>query len=45
MSYDMFIVQDPILNLGLLDNFKHTLIHWGGDTVPVKEPRGLLGQT
>ena len=42
--YDMIIVHDLMVQLGILDDFKSQLIQWDGATVPTKEPFGQLGQ-
>ena len=34
-----------MVKMGLSSNFKRQVIQWDGDKVPMKEPRGLLGQT
>ena len=44
IGYDIIIGHDLMVQLGLPDKFKHQLIQWDGVTVPMKEPRGLLGQ-
>ena len=43
IGYDMTIVRDLMVQIGLLDNFKCQLLQWYGDTVPMKEPSGMLG--
>ena len=42
--YDMIIVHDLMVQLGILDDFKSQLLQWDGATVPTKEPIGMLGQ-
>ena len=34
-----------MVQLGLLEEFKHKFLQWYGSIVPIKEPRGLLGKT
>ena len=41
----MIIVCDLMVQLGLLTDFKRRLLKWDGVTVPIKEPRGILGET
>ena len=41
----MIIVRNMMVKMGLSSNFKRQVIQWDGDKVPMKEPRGLLGQT
>ena len=40
----MIIVCNLMVQLGLLDEFKSQVLQWDGDTVPMKDPIGLLGQ-
>ena len=41
----MFSGRDLMVQLGLLANFKNQVFQWDGATVPMKEPRGLLGKS
>ena len=41
----MIIGRELILQLGLSANFKDQILEWGGNTVMMKEPSGILGQT
>ena len=41
----MIIGCDMMVQLGLSDEFKSQVLKWGGINVPMKVPRGLLGQT
>ena len=41
----MIIVSDPMVKLGLSTYFKHRFLKWYGVTLPMKEPRGLLGKS
>ena len=34
-----------MVQLGLSNDFKHQVIQWDGATVPMEQPRSLLGQT
>ena len=36
IGYDMIIVRDLMVQLGLTANFKRQLIKWDGTTVPIK---------
>ena len=38
----MIIGHDLMVQLGLPANFKIQVLQWGGVTIPVKEPKGLL---
>ena len=42
IGYDMIIVRDLMVQLGLSSKFKRQFLQWDGVTVPMKEPRGLL---
>ena len=41
----MIIGSDLMVKLGLSADFKCRLLQWDGATVPLKEPRGLLGKS
>ena len=43
-GYDMVMVCDMMVQLGLLSDFKHQVLQCGGLTVPMKEPISLLGK-
>ena len=45
IGYDMIICRDPMLQLGLLAEFKRRVLKRYGVTVPMKEPRGMLGKS
>ena len=45
IGYDMVIIHDLMVQLGLLADFKHQALQWDGITVLVKEPRVLQGQS
>ena len=45
IGYDMIIVHDLMVKLGLTSNLKRQLPQWDGITVSMKEPRGLLGKS
>ena len=44
IGYDMIIGHDLMVQLGLTVDFKCQVLQWDGDTVPMKEPSGLLGK-
>ena len=44
IGYDIIIERGLIVQLGLLDDFKHQFLQWYGATVIMKEPIGLLGK-
>ena len=41
----MIIGSDLMVQLGLTTDFKHQVLQWDGETVPMKEPSGLLGKS
>ena len=41
----MIIGRDLMIQLGLSDNFKRQFLQWGGATVHMKGPSGLLGKS
>ena len=41
----MVIGRDIMEQLGILGNFKHQILKWGGARLIMKEPSGILGQT
>ena len=43
--YDNIFGCDLMVKLGISADFKRQVLQWDGATVPMKEPRGLLGQT
>ena len=43
IGYDMIIGCDLMIQLDLMANFKCQVLQWGGYTVLMKEPSGLLG--
>ena len=45
IGYDMIIDHDLMVKLGLTTDFKHKVLQWDGETVPMKEPSGLLGKS
>ena len=45
IGYDMIISRDMMVQIGLMDNFKHQVLQWVGATVHMKEPSVLLGQS
>ena len=45
IGYAMIIFRDLMVQLGLTANFKRQATQWGGATVQVKEPSGLLGKS
>ena len=44
IGYDMIVGRDLMVQLGLKNEFKCQVLQWDDDTVPMKEPRGLLGK-
>ena len=40
---EIIIGHDLMVQLGILVEFKHQVLQWYGDTVPMKEPSGMLG--
>ena len=44
IGYDMIIAHDLMVKLGLSAVFKRQFLQLDGVTVPMKEPRGLLGK-
>ena len=45
IGYDMIVVCDLMVQLRLSADFKHQGHQWDGVAVPMKQLRGLLGQT
>ena len=45
IGYDIIIGSGLVLQLGLLDDFELQYLQWYYDTVPIKEPSGMLGKT
>ena len=45
IGYDIIIVRDLMVKLGLTSNLNRQLPQWDGITVSMKEPRGLLGKS
>ena len=45
IGYDMIILCDLMIQLGLSSDFKCQVLQWGGVTVPVKEPIVLIGKS
>ena len=45
IGYDMIIDHDLMVKLGLTTDFKHKVLQWDGETVPMKETSGLLGKS
>ena len=45
IGYDIIIGRDLMVQLGLSAEFKRQVLEWDGVTVPMKETRGLIGQT
>ena len=45
ICYDMIIGRDLMVQLVLTSYFKHKFLQWGGVTVHMKEPSGLLGRS
>ena len=41
----MVIGCDIMVQLGILEKFKHKILKWGGARLIMKEPSGILGQT
>ena len=41
----MIIDYDLMVQLGLLDDFKHQVLKWDGVTVPMEETSGILGKS
>ena len=41
----MIIGVGLLVQLALLDEFKHQVLHWDGVTVTLKEPRSMLGKS
>ena len=44
IGYEMIIGHDLTVQLDLVDYFKHKVLQWDGNTVHIKEPRGMLGK-
>ena len=45
IGYDMIIGRFLMLQLGMSSDFNHQFLQWGGVTVPMKEPNGLIGKS
>ena len=45
IGYGTIIGCDLMVQLGILDDFKHHVLKWDGDKVPMKESRGMIGKT
>ena len=45
IGYDMIIDRNLIVHIFIQANFKCQVLKWDVDTVTIKEPSGLLGQT
>ena len=45
IAYDMIIVRDRMVQLGLKVGFKHQVLQWDGATVHMKYPSSFLGQS
>ena len=45
IGYDMIIIRDLMVHLGLTADFKRQVIQWDGTTVRMKESRSLLGRS
>ena len=45
IGYDMIIVRDLMVQLGLKYNFGRKILEWEETVVPMKEPGNFLGQT
>ena len=45
ICYDMIIGHDRMVQLVLTTNLKRQVLQWDGDTVHMKDPRNLLGQS
>ena len=43
IGYDMIILHDLIVQIGLMANFKHQVLQWYDTAVPMKDPRILIG--
>ena len=44
IGYSIIIGRDLMVQLGLLADFKHQVLQWGGLTLPTKEPSDMLGK-
>ena len=42
IGYDVIIGRDLIVQLDLTENFKRQVLWWDGETVPMKQPSGML---
>ena len=45
IGYDMIIVRDLMVQIGLTFNFNCQVLQWDGATVHMKEPRNFLGKS
>ena len=45
IGYEMIIGRDLMVQLGLMSDLKSQVLQWYGVTVPMKEPRGLIGKS
>ena len=45
IGYDMIIVRDLMVQIGLMANFKRQVIQWYGAIVHMKEPISFLGKS
>ena len=45
IGYDIIIGHDLMVQLGLTVDFNCRVLQWGGDTIHMKEPISLLGQS
>ena len=43
--YDIIIGSNMMVQVGLLAKFMNKVLRWGGVTVPMKEPSGLIGKS
>ena len=44
IGYDMIIVYDLMVQICVMDKFKHQVLKWDDTTVPMKYPRSLIVQ-
>ena len=44
IGYDMIIGHDLMVQICVMANFKHQVLKWDDNTVPMKNPRSFLGQ-
>ena len=45
IGYDIIIVRDMMVQLGLTANFKHQVLQWDGTNLHMKDSNNLLGKS